>query len=104
MGKYEVTQAQWEAVMGANPSYFKGADRPVEQVSWDETQEFLLRLNARNDGYRYRLPTEAEWEYAARAGDTTEFPDSPPLRESRMVRRRPRHGDYQPWRNPSRRN
>jgi formylglycine-generating enzyme required for sulfatase activity len=82
MGKYEVTQAQWEAVMGSNPSYFKGADRPVEQVSWDETQEFLLRLNTRNDGYRYRLPTEAEWEYAARAGDTTEFPDSPSLHDS----------------------
>lgn len=81
MGKYEVTQAQWEAVMGSNPSYFKGADRPVEQVSWDETQEFLRRLNAHNDGYRYRLPTEAEWEYAARAGDSGEFAESPTLRE-----------------------
>ena len=70
IGKYEVTQAQWEAAMGTNPSYFKGSDRPVEQVSWDDAQEFLKRLNARQDGYRYRLPTEAEWEYAARAGQT----------------------------------
>jgi len=70
MGKNEVTQAQWEAVMGSNPSYFKGADRPVEQVSWNDAQEFLSRLNARGDGYRYRLPTEAEWEYAARARTT----------------------------------
>lgn len=54
--------------MGSNPSHFKGADRPVENVSWNDVQEFLQRLNARNDGYRYRLPTEAEWEYAARAG------------------------------------
>jgi formylglycine-generating enzyme required for sulfatase activity len=70
MGKYLVTQAMWESVMGSNPSYFKGADRPVEQVSWNDAQEFLQRLNAKNDGYRYRLPTEAEWEYAARAGST----------------------------------
>lgn len=81
MGKYEVTQTQWEAVRGTNPSYFRGADRPVEQVSFDAVQAFLARLNDRHDGYRYRLPTEAEWEYAARAGDAGEFPDSPPLRE-----------------------
>jgi formylglycine-generating enzyme required for sulfatase activity len=73
MGKYEVTQAQWEAVMGSNPSEFKGADRPVEQVSWEDAQQFLSRLNARGDGYRYRLPTEAEWEYAARAGTTGKY-------------------------------
>jgi formylglycine-generating enzyme required for sulfatase activity len=72
IGKYEVTQAQWEAVMGGNPSEFKGPDRPVEQVSWNDIQEFLTSLNRRNDGYRYRLPTEAEWEYAARAGTTGE--------------------------------
>jgi formylglycine-generating enzyme required for sulfatase activity len=70
MGRYEVTQAQWEAAMGTNPSRFKRADRPVERVSWDDAQEFLKRLNARQDGYRYRLPTEAEWEYAARAGSS----------------------------------
>lgn len=70
IGTYEVTQAQWQAVMGTNPSRFKGDPRqPVEQVSWFDAQEFLKRLDARNDGYRYRLPTEAEWEYAARAGN-----------------------------------
>lgn len=70
---YEVTQAQWQAVMGANPSYFKGADRPVDNVSWDEVQEFLKKLNAMNDGYNYRLPTESEWEYACRAGTAGDF-------------------------------
>ncbi len=68
MGKYEVTQAQWEALMGSNPSQFKGADLPVENVSWDDVQYFLQAMNAKNDGYAYRLPTEAEWEYACRAG------------------------------------
>jgi formylglycine-generating enzyme required for sulfatase activity len=70
LGKYEVTQAQWREVMGMNPSNFKGDSLPVETVSWDDTQQFLTRLNARQDGYRYRLPTEAEWEFAARAGST----------------------------------
>jgi formylglycine-generating enzyme required for sulfatase activity len=69
LGKYEVTQGQWVKVMGSNPSNFKGDDRlPVEQVSWNDAQAFIAKLNALNDGYRYRLPTEAEWEYAARAG------------------------------------
>jgi serine/threonine-protein kinase len=74
MGRYEVTQAQWQAVMGTNPSDFKGCDNcPVEQVSWDDAQEFIRQMNARGDGYTYRLPTEAEWEYACRAGTTTAF-------------------------------
>lgn len=77
IGKYEVTQAMWESVMGTNPSTFKGADRPVEEVSWEDVQEFLKRLNQRRDGYRYRLPTEAEWEYAARAGSSQAYPVTP---------------------------
>jgi len=75
IGKCEVTQAQWGKVMGNNPSQFKGPDRPVESVSWDDIQDFLRKLNAINDGYRYRLPTEAEWEYAARAGSTGDSED-----------------------------
>jgi formylglycine-generating enzyme required for sulfatase activity len=68
IGKYEVTQAQWRAVMGDNPSYNKDCDRcPVEQVSWDDVQIFISKLNQLT-GKRYRLPTEAEWEYAARGG------------------------------------
>ena len=66
----EVTQAQWTMVMGSNPSHFKGDDLPVEQVSWDDAQEFIRKLNARDAGHHYRLPTEAEWEYACRAGTT----------------------------------
>lgn len=64
----EVTQAQWQAVMGNNPSAFKGQNLPVEQVSWTEVQVFLKKLNAKENSTRYRLPTEAEWEYACRAG------------------------------------
>jgi formylglycine-generating enzyme required for sulfatase activity len=74
MGKYPVTQAQWQAVMGTNPSYFKNCDQcPVENVSWNDAQEFIRKLNALNDGHTYRLPSEAEWEYACRAGTTTAF-------------------------------
>ena len=69
IGKYEVTQKQWVEIMGTNPSYFTGDDnRPVEQVSWNDVQEFITKLNART-GKNYRLPTEAEWEYAARGGN-----------------------------------
>jgi formylglycine-generating enzyme required for sulfatase activity len=64
----EVTQRQWEAVMGTNPSQFKGPDRPVETVSWEDAQEFLKKLNAKEKDSRYRLPSEAEWECACRAG------------------------------------
>ena len=67
MGKYEVTQAFWQAVMGSNPSTFKGDDLPVEQVSWNDCQEFIGKLNGLT-GKKFRLPTEAEWEYAARGG------------------------------------
>jgi formylglycine-generating enzyme required for sulfatase activity len=75
LGKYEVTQAQWEAVMGNNPSSFGGDSAlPVETVSWQDVPEFISRLNARERGTAfYRLPTEAEWEYAARAGSTTAY-------------------------------
>ena len=68
IGETEVTQQLWEAVMGSNPSAFKGAQRPVEQVSWDDCQGFILELN-RLTGRQFRLPTEAEWEYAARGGN-----------------------------------
>ena len=72
MGKYEVTQEQWEAVMGKNPSSTNGAKLPVTDVSWEECQEFIKKLNAKTDG-GYRLPTESEWEYACRAGTTTAY-------------------------------
>ena len=68
IGKYEVTQEEWEAVMSNNPSRYKGAKRPVENVSWNDCQEFIRKLNAMT-GKRFRLPTEAEWEYAARGGN-----------------------------------
>lgn len=64
----EVTQAQWEAVMGSNPSHFRRPDNPVEHVSWLDVQEFLVRLNEKEKDTGDRLPTEAEWEYACRAG------------------------------------
>jgi len=67
IGKYEVTQAQWKAIMGNNPSHFNGDNLPVEQVSWDDVQEFIRKLNIQT-GKQYRLPTEAEWEYACRGG------------------------------------
>ena len=73
MGKYEVTQEEWQAVMGKNPSIrTKGARLPVADVSWNDCQEFIKKLNANTKG-GYRLPTEAEWEYACRAGTTTAY-------------------------------
>ena len=74
IGKYEVTQSQWKAVMGNNPSNFStcGDNCPVEMVSWDDIQQFIQKLNQKT-GKSYRLPSEAEWEYAARAGNTTRY-------------------------------
>jgi len=69
IGKYEVTQAEWVAVMGSNPSFFKGDRLPVEQLSWDDVQTYIQKLNTITKK-NYRLPTEAEWEYACRAGTT----------------------------------
>ena len=75
LGKYPVTQPQWEAVMGSNPSNVKGPKNPVETVSWDLCQLFLKKLNAKIAGHggTFVLPTEAQWEYACRAGTTTKF-------------------------------
>jgi formylglycine-generating enzyme required for sulfatase activity len=77
LAETECTQGQWEAVMGGNPSYFKGTERPVEQVSWGEAEEYCRKLTAKQraegilaEGWEWRLPTEAEWEYAVRAGTT----------------------------------
>ena len=76
LGKFEVTQAQYEAIMGNNPSSYKGSNRPVENVSWEDAKEFCNKLNERYagkfpTGYKFDLPTEAQWEYACRAGTTT---------------------------------
>ena len=77
MGKYEVTQAQWKAVMGYNLSAFKNSNNPVVSISWDECQKFIRKLNAlpevRALGLTFRLPTEEEWEYACRAGSTGDY-------------------------------
>ena len=74
MGKYEVTQGEWERIMGDNPSFFKKGDNyPVEDVSWDDAKKYIERLNAKSSGsYEFRLPTEAEWEYACRSGGKPE--------------------------------
>ncbi len=76
LGKYSVTQQQGQAVMGSNPSHIKGSKNPVEQVSWDDCQEFLEKLNAKSvapKGMRFQLPSETQWEYACRAGSTTTY-------------------------------
>jgi len=75
LGKYLVTQEQWEAVMGYNPSRFKGPKNPVEMVSWEDCQQFLEKIDAKIgvQGEKFLLPSEAQWEYASRAGSTTRF-------------------------------
>lgn len=73
IGETEVTQRQWQEVMGKNPSKSKVEDKPVERVSWNDVQDFIQQLNAREGGALFRLPTEAEWEYAARAGSETDY-------------------------------
>ncbi len=81
IGKFEVTQAQWEKVMGRNPAFFQGgkvegstADYPVENITWKDAQKFVKRLNKLDRKHTYRLPTEFEWEYAARAGAEDDIP------------------------------
>ena len=73
MGVTEVTQGQWREIMGSNPSNFKGDNLPVERVSWNDCREFIRKLNRHEGTDKYRLPTDAEWEYACRAGTTTPF-------------------------------
>ncbi|MGB5770383.1 MAG: formylglycine-generating enzyme family protein, partial [Crocosphaera sp.] len=73
IGKYEVTQEQWQTIMGNNPSYFKKWGKyPVERVSWNDCQEFCEKISEKT-GVSFTLPTEAQWEYACRAGTTTPF-------------------------------
>ena len=73
IGKYEVTQKQWVQVMGRNPSIFNYPDHPVEKVSWNDCQDYIRKLNSMFPTHKFRLPTEAEWEYCCRAGTTTKF-------------------------------
>ena len=73
LGKYPVTQEQWMAVMGNNPSHFQNPKNPVEWVSWEDCLRFFRRLNEKAGGGKWQFPTEAQWEYACRAGSTTAF-------------------------------
>lgn len=73
IGKYEVTQAQWSEMMNNNPSEFKDDIRLVERVSWNDVQAFIQKLNTKEETNKYRLPTEAEWEYAARANSESSY-------------------------------
>jgi len=73
LARHEVTQEQWQAVMGTNPSEFKGPKNPVENVSWNDCRDFLAKLNARTSGPGFFLPSESQWEYACRAGSTTRW-------------------------------
>ena len=75
IGRYEVTQGEWKTVMGREPVNFKGTSFPVQFITWTDIQAFLARLNQRGDSYVYRLPTEAEWEYACRAGTNGNYAD-----------------------------
>jgi formylglycine-generating enzyme required for sulfatase activity len=80
IGRYPITQAQWRAVMGSYPSEFEGDNLPVESINWHEALEFTFRLS-KLTGKKYRLPTDAEWEYASKGGEFYEFPGSPHLDE-----------------------
>ena len=73
MGKYEVTQEQWRAIMGNNPAKFQNPQNPIEWISWNDIQLFIRKLNRKEGTDKYRLPTEAEWEYAARAGSSAQY-------------------------------
>jgi formylglycine-generating enzyme len=81
LGETPVTQAQWQAVMGKNPSHFKGDQRPVEQVTWPESRDFATKLNALLPGLHAALPTEAQWEYACRADTQSAYHDGSPCTE-----------------------